>query len=69
MLEAHDRIGAHGMASDSRGGAYEDVVGLARGRIHAITPWPDQEAHEAKYRVANEVVAIYFVADVWYRYS
>ena len=37
-----------------------DAVGLARGRSHAIPPWPDQEAHEAKCWVTNEALAIYF---------
>ena len=40
---------AHGMTRDSRGGAYVDAVGLTRGRSHAIPPWLDLEAHEAKY--------------------
>ena len=39
-----------------------DAVGLACGRSHAIPSWPDEEAHEAKYWVANEVLAIYIVA-------
>ena len=38
------------------------TVGLARGRNHAIPPRPDQEAHEAKYGVANEALAMYFRA-------
>ena len=36
-----------------------DALGLARGIGHAIPPWPDQEADEAKYWVANEALAIY----------
>ena len=52
-------MGVHGVACDSRGGAHVDAVGLARGRSHAIPPWPDQQAHEAKYWVANEALAIY----------
>ena len=38
---------------------YVDALGLARGRSHAIPPWPDQEAHEANDWVANEDLAIY----------
>ena len=34
--------------------------GLARGRSHAIRPWPDQEAYEGKDGAANETLAIYF---------
>ena len=34
--------------------------GLARGRSHAIRPWPDQEAYEGKEGAANETLAIYF---------
>ena len=34
--------------------------GLARGRSHAIRPWPDREANEGKDRAANETLAIYF---------
>ena len=45
------------------------AVGLARSRSHAIPLWPDQEAHEANYRVANEALAIYFLAKVWHRCS
>ena len=33
--------------------------GLARGRSHAIRPWPDQEAYEGKDGAANEILAIY----------
>eukprot|EP00904_Undaria_pinnatifida_P009983 jgi/Undpi1/6114/HiC_scaffold_20.g08599.m1 len=29
---------------------------------HTMPPWLDREAHEAKYRVANEVLAIYLLA-------
>ena len=32
---------------------------LARGRSHAIGPWPDQEAYEEKDGAANETLAIY----------
>ena len=41
------------------------AVGLARGRSHAIPPWPDQDAYEAKYRVVNEVLAVYFPSKLW----
>ena len=68
-LEAHEGMGAHGMTWDSWGGARVDAVGLARGRSHAIPPWPHQEAHEAKYWVANEALAIYILAKVWKRCS
>ena len=34
--------------------------GLARGRSHAIRPWPNQEAYEGKDGAANETLAIYF---------
>ena len=34
------------------------AVGLARGRSYAIPPRPDQEAHEAKFWIANEALAI-----------
>ena len=34
-----------------------DAVGLVR-RTHVIQPWPDQEAHDAKYRAANKALAI-----------
>ena len=34
--------------------------GLARGRSHAIRPWPDQEAYEGEDGAANETLAIYF---------
>ena len=37
-----------------------DAVGLASGRSRAIPLWPDQEDHEAKYRVANEALAYIF---------
>ena len=30
--------------------------GLARGRSHAIRPWPDQEAYEGKDGAANETL-------------
>ena len=60
-------MGAHGMTLDSRGGAYVDAVGLARGRSRARRPWLDQEAHEAKYWVANEALAIYILATGWHR--
>ena len=55
------------MTWESRDDAYLDAVGLARGRSDAIPPWLDQEAHEAKYRVANEALAIYFLAKAWRR--
>ena len=58
-------MGAHGMTWDSRRRVYVDAAGLARGRSHAILPWPDQEAHEAKYWDANEALAIFFVANMW----
>ena len=35
-----------------------DAVGFARGRSHAIQPWPDQEAHDAKDRAANEALEL-----------
>ena len=41
-------------------GAYVGAKGLARGRSHAIRPWPDQEAYEGKDGAANETLAIYF---------
>ena len=44
----------HGM------GAYVGAKGLARGRRHAIRPWPDQEAYEGKDGAANETLTIYF---------
>ena len=44
-----------------------DAVGLVRGRSHDIPPWPDQEAHEARYRVANEALPICFLAEVRHR--
>ena len=56
------RLRTHGMQ-------YVDAVGVARGRGHAITSWPDPEAHEAKYWVANEALAIYIPAKVWNRCS
>ena len=40
-------------------GAYVGAKGLARGRSHAIRPWPDQEAYEGKDGAANETLAIY----------
>ena len=43
-----------------------DVVGLARGRIHTIPPWLDQEEHKEKYRVANEALAMHFLAKAWH---
>ena len=43
-----------------------DAVGLARGRSHAIPPWPDKEAQEAKYWIAHEALAIYILAKVWH---
>ena len=52
-------MGAHEMTYDSRGEAYVDAIRLGRGRSQAIPPWPDKEAHEAKYWVANETLAIY----------
>ena len=39
-------------------------VGLTRGRSHGIPPWPEQEAHEAKHRVATEALAIKYLAKV-----
>ena len=65
-LEAHEGMGAHEMTWDSRGRVYVDAVGLARGRNHAIPPWPDQKAHEAKYCFANEALAVYIRVKVWY---
>ena len=41
-------------------GAYVGAKGLARGRSHAIRPWPDQEAYEGKDGAANETLEIYF---------
>ena len=41
-------------------GAYVGAKGLARGRSHAIRPWPDQEAYEGKDGAANETLATYF---------
>ena len=58
-LEAHEGIGAHGVTSDTRGGAYADAVGLARGRSHAIPPWSDQKPHEINNWVANETGDIF----------
>ena len=49
-------MGGHGITLDSRGGAYVDAVGLARGSSDVMSPWPDQEALEAKYWVANEAL-------------
>ena len=34
--------------------------GLARGRSHAVRPWPDKEAYEGKDGATNETLAIYF---------
>ena len=68
-LEAHEGMGAQGVTKHSRGGAYVDAVGVAGHRSHAIPPWPDPEAHEEKYWVANEALAIYFLAKVWNRCS
>ena len=34
--------------------------GLARGRSHAIQPWPDQEAYEGNDGAVNETLTIYF---------
>ena len=39
-------------------GAYVGAKGLARGRSHAIRPWPDQEAYEGKDGAANETLAL-----------
>ena len=36
-----------------------DAIEHFRSRDHAIPPWLDQEAHEGKGGVANEVLAIY----------
>ena len=44
-----------------------DAVGLARSRSHAIPPRPDHEALEGKYWMANEALAIYFLAKVWHQ--
>ena len=49
---------ANEMTWDSRGGIIVDAVGLARGGSQAIPRWPDQEAPEAKYWVANEALLI-----------
>ena len=46
-----------------------DTVGLARGKSHAIPSWPEHEAYAAKAGVANEALAICFLAKVWYRCS
>ena len=54
-LEAHEGAGAQGMAYNSRGGAYVDAVGLARGWSHAIPPWPDQKVHEANTRLRTRL--------------
>ena len=40
-------------------GAYVGAKGLARGRSHAMRPWPDQEAYEGKDGAVNETLAIY----------
>ena len=50
----------HDMAQRAWDGAYVGAKSLARGRIHAIRPCPDQEAYEEKDRAANETLAIYF---------
>ena len=50
----------HEMAYRAWDGAYVGAKGLARGRSHAIRPWPDQEAYEGKDGAANETLAIYF---------
>ena len=62
-------MGAHGMTWDYQGGACANVVRPARGRSHAILPWPDEEAHEAKYRLANDALAIYRLAIMRHRRS
>ena len=43
-----------------------DVVGLSRGRSHAIPPWSDEIVHEVNDRVANEAPAIYILANAWH---
>ena len=50
----------HEMAWRAWDGAYVGTKGLARGRSHAIWPWPDYEAYEGKDGAANETLAIYF---------
>ena len=57
LLEDHE---GHEMAWPARDGAYVGATGLARGRSHAIRPWPDQEAYEGKGVAANETLAKYF---------
>ena len=59
----------HEMIYSARDGAYVDATGLARGRRHALPPWPDQEAHEGKDGVANEALAKIYLAKDWNRCS
>ena len=41
MLEDHEGMGVHEIAQRARDGAKVAATGLARGRAHAIRPWPD----------------------------
>ena len=56
--EAHEGMGQNEMTWEHAMEHRVDATGLACGRSHAIRPWPVQEAHEGKIRVANETVAI-----------
>ena len=47
-LEAHDIKRCTWNDIGLTGWRHVDAVGFACGRSHAIPPWPDQEAHEAK---------------------
>ena len=49
----------HEMALRAWDGAYVGAKKLARGKSHAIRPWPDQEAYEGKDGAANKTLAIY----------
>ena len=49
----------HAMALRAWDGAYVGTNGLARGRSHAIRPWPDQQAYEGNDGAAKETLAIY----------
>ena len=51
MLEDHE---GHEMAWPARDGAYVGATGLARGRSHAIWPWPVQEAYVRGKRRGGE---------------
>ena len=54
--QGYGQYTAYDMAAHD--GAYSDATGLPSSSSHALVPWPDQEAHEAK-PAADETLPVY----------